>query len=113
MKYTTINTNGNGKVSKLSEEMSELSNKINTQNRIIDALVQDSTKKDLELEKVKSELKAISNVIKAIANSDVYKKFEGIHEELANKITADDEFMEKHKIDFEKIKSGEFKPDKK
>jgi integrase len=114
MKYTTINTNGNGKVTKISEELKELSYRINSQTKIIDALVQDSTKKDLELEKIKSELKALKNVIKAIAESDIYKeKTEGIHEELAEKITADSEFMEKHKEDFEKIKSGEFNPDKK
>jgi uncharacterized coiled-coil protein SlyX len=110
MKYTTINTNGKGKVTKISEELKELSYKINTQTKIIDALVQDSTKKDLELEKMKSELKALSNVIVAIADSDIYKEMaEGIHEKMADKITANPEFMEKHKEDFERIKSGYFK----
>jgi hypothetical protein len=114
MKYTTISTNGNGKVTKLSEELTELNNKINKQNAIIDALFQNSTKKDLELEAVKSELKALSNVILAIADSDIYKEMaEGIHEKMADKITANPEFMEKHKEDFEKIKSGYFKSGKK
>jgi hypothetical protein len=113
MKYTTISTNGNGKVTKLSEELTELRNKINKQNAIIDALFENSTKKDLELAEVKSELKAVSTVVKAIANSDFYKEMaEGIHEKLANKITANAEFMEKHRKDLEKIKSGEFKPEK-
>ena len=111
---TTVSNNGNGKVSKLSEELTELSNKIIKQNAIIDALFQNSTKKDLELESVKNELNAISNMVKQIANSDNYKGMvEEMLEKVAGELMQNPEFMEKFKKDAEKVKSGYFKPDKK
>jgi hypothetical protein len=56
MELTTVNKNGNGKVSRLSEEIAELSKKVNSKETIINALVQDSTKKDHELEKQSQEI---------------------------------------------------------
>jgi hypothetical protein len=60
MKLTTIPSNGNGKVSKLSEQITELTDEKTKQGKIINALVQDSTKKDLELEKQNQEIKEIN-----------------------------------------------------
>jgi uncharacterized coiled-coil protein SlyX len=114
MKMTTVLSNGNGKVSKLSEELAELNNKIHTQNQIINELIQNSTKKNLELESMKNELSAISNMVKQITNSDNYKGMvEEMLEKVAGELVQNPEFMEKFKKDAEKIKSGYFKPDKK
>ena len=113
MKMTTVSNNGNGKISKLSEELTDLNNKINSQNKIIDVLVHDSTKKDLELENLKNELNALSNMIKQISNSDYYKEMvEGIMEQVADKLVENPEFVEEFKKDAEKLKSGYFKSTK-
>jgi integrase len=63
MKLTTINTNGNAKVSKLSEEIDELKIKDGTKERIINSLVQDSTRKDLEIEKLKQQNASVTEKV--------------------------------------------------
>lgn len=70
-------------------------------------------KKDQELQATKSQLDALNNMIKQIANSDSYKTMaEGIMEKVAKQLTESPEFMEKIKKDAEKLKSGYFNPNK-
>ena len=114
MKLTTLNTNGNGKVSKLSEQIAELANENSKNSKIINALVQDLTKKDLELEKIKSELSALGRMVKQIADSDDYKRIaDEVLEKVADELIKKPEFMEKFKEDAEKLKSGYFKSNRK
>jgi hypothetical protein len=57
MEFTTIyKENGNGKVSKISEELTK-------QSKITDALLQDSIKRDSELEKTKQQLTKMQKTI--------------------------------------------------
>ena len=69
--------------------------------------------KDKELEEVKTELKALSSMIKQVASSEQAKLADGVHKEVANKLLADKDFMEKFKKDAQKIKSSTLKADKK
>jgi integrase len=110
MKLTTLNTNGNGKVSKLSEQITELVNENSKNSKIINALVQDLNKKDVELESVKSELSALGRMVRQIANSDDYKRIaDEVLEKVADELIKKPEFMKKFKEDAEKLKLGYFK----
>jgi hypothetical protein len=68
--------------------------------------------KDRELEDVRSELRALSSLIKQVASSEQAKMADGVFDEVANKLLADKAFMEKFKIDAEKIKPDTLKPRK-
>jgi integrase len=60
MKFTTcINTNGNGKTSKLSEEITELKNELESYKKITKGLLNESSNKDLEIAKMKQQLTKI------------------------------------------------------
>jgi hypothetical protein len=69
--------------------------------------------KDKELEEVKSELKALSSLIKQVASSEQAKMADGVLDEVANKLFADKAFMEKFKKDAEKIKPDTLKSSRK
>ena len=69
--------------------------------------------KDKELEEVKNELKAISSMIKQVSSSEQAKLADGVLEEVANRLLADKDFMEKFKKDAEKIKPDTLKSSKK
>ena len=69
--------------------------------------------KDKELEEVKSELRALGSMIKQVRNSEYSKVADGVFKEVAEKLLADAEFMEKFKKDAEKIKSSTLRSDKK
>jgi integrase len=61
--------------------------------------------KDKEIGEVKSELRALSETIKAIADSAVYKELaDGVMEQVADKLVKDPAFSEKFKKNAEKIK---------
>jgi len=113
MKLTTLNTSGNGEVSKLSDQITELTNENSKNSKIINALVQDLAKKDVELEKVKSELGALGRMVRLIANSDDYKRIaDAVVEKVAEELVKKPAFMEKFKKDAEKLNSDYFKPKK-
>jgi len=66
--------------------------------------------KDKELEEVKTELSALSNLVKLLSNSDYYKEVtEGIVEKLVARIAEDPEFAEKFRKEADKLKSGHMK----
>ena len=69
--------------------------------------------KDKELEDVKSELRSLSSMIKQVASSEQAKLADSVFEEVANKLLADKDFMEKFKKDAEKIKPDTLKSNKK
>lgn len=66
--------------------------------------------KDKELEAVKSELKALGNLVRQISDSDYYKEMaDEVLEKVADKLAKDPEFAEKFLKDADKLKSGYFK----
>ena len=69
--------------------------------------------KDKELDDVKSELKALSSLIRQVASSEQAKMADGALDEVANKLLADKAFMEKFKKDAGKIKPDTLKSNKK
>ncbi len=62
---------------------------------------------------MKNELSALSSMIKQVANSEQAKLADGVLEEVANKLLADKDFMEKFKKDAQKIKPDTLKSNKK
>lgn len=59
MRLTTIGINGNGKVAKLAEEVNHLSSKLEGREKIIDSLIENGNKKDVELETLKAKVAQI------------------------------------------------------
>lgn len=93
-------------VTKLSKTVMGLTETIGVFQRQLEA-------KDKELDDVKSELKALSSLIKQVANSEQAKVADSVFDEVANKLLADKAFMEKFRKDAEKIKPDTLKPNRK
>lgn len=70
--------------------------------------------RDKELENLKAELSSFRNLIKIIEESEIYKKIaEEANAKVASHLAENPEFKMKTSKDFEKLKAGSFKPDKK
>jgi hypothetical protein len=66
--------------------------------------------KDRELEEVRSELKALSSLIKQVSSSEHVKVADDVLNQVADKLLADKDFMEKFRKDAEKIHPETLKP---
>src|SRR5665647_1185715 len=108
------------KIEPLKNAISKLQSDLTEQRTITDVISEENQKikrelgeKGVELEVVKSELSALGNMVKQIANSESYKEMaDGIMEQVADKLAKNPEFAEKFKKDSKKLKSGYIKPKK-
>jgi len=102
----------------LKNALNKFQSDLTDQKTITDVISEENQKikKELdergkELDVVKSELIAVSKMIKQIASSDSYREMtEGVMEQVADKLAKNPEFVEKFKKDSEKLKSGYIKP---
>lgn len=77
-----------------------------TDDKKIDDLKVRLESRDKELEEVKSQLQVLTNMIKLIASTEVAKKYEGVHQEMTDKLMGDTELIEKIKKEAPKLKSA-------
>jgi hypothetical protein len=109
------------KIEPLKNAINKLQSDLTEQKTITDVISEENQKikrqldeKGTELDLVKSELVALGNMIKQIANSDNYKGMaDKMLDKVADELMQNPEFMAKFKIEAEKIKSGYFRPSKK
>lgn len=108
------------KIEPLKNAINKLQSDLTEQKTITDVISEENQKirklldeRGKELEVVKNELSALSSMIKQVANSEQAKLADGVLEEVANKLLADKDFMEKFKKDAQKIKPDTLKSNKK